>query len=79
MNSAVAQLTDRELDALWSRDEPDLVLDPDVGTLTPAKSGASEPRRGTSIATGIGKAVASAAPVAGSVLLSSIEAAARWD
>ncbi len=75
-SAAALRVSPREFGSLWEDEAPDLVLDPDEGAIHPLRPETGEISRGQSVVEGIGKAVASAAPVAGSVLLSSIP---RWD
>lgn len=73
MTAAVARLTPRDLDALWSRGEPeDLELDAETGRI------AVRERTG-SLASGALAAARTAAPaVAGAAALLASEAS-RWD
>lgn len=77
MSSAVAQLTARDLETLWSRDEPDLQLDQD-GRIRPIKT--ERPAGRSSVFGSAGPAavgaIASAVPAAAGLVLSELS---RWD
>lgn len=70
MSTAVARIRPSDLDALWARSEPDLELDDDgrVRPIATEQAGSSR-----------GSAIASAAPVALGMLVSSIASVNRWD
>ncbi len=66
MSTAVARIRPSDLDALWARSEPDLEL----------KDGRVQPIATEPTGSSRGSAIASAAPVALGMLVSSV---ARWD
>lgn len=73
---AALRLSPSELGSLWEAEDPDLVLDTDDGRIRPVRHDRNEPSRLASIASGAGKAVATAAPVAAGAVISEL---ARWD
>lgn len=76
MSSAAAlRVSRREFASLWEGDDPDLFLDSDQGSIRPLRRDTSDPSRLASVAGGVGKAVATAAPVA----IGAIASASRWD
>lgn len=68
-NAAALRIRPADLDALWTRSEPDLELDDD-GRLRPVPV-ESAPSRGS--------LVGAAAPIALGALATSVASVARWD
>ncbi len=75
MSNALNRVQGVDLDALWTRSEPDLELA--NGQIRPIRANAPDtPGRAVS---GVLRAVGAATPVAAGAVISSIEEISRWD
>lgn len=74
-SAAALRVSRREFQSLWEGDDPDLVLDSDQGSIRPVRRDTSDPSRLASVVGGVGKAVATATPIA----IDAIASASRWD